>query len=426
MNEHFETLQLHAGQAPDTATRSRAVPIYQTTSFTFESAEQAANLFALNEDGYIYSRFHNPTNDVLEQRIAALEGGVGCLAVASGSAATVMAVLNMMGAGSHIVATSRIYGGTHNLFANTLPQYGITTSFVDTDEPENIRKAMRKETRAVFLETVGNPSANLCDVDAIARIAHEYKVPVIVDSTFATPYLYRPFEHGADIVVHSATKYIGGHGTTIAGLIVDSGNFDWAASGKFESLVKPDPGYHGMSYTEKMGRAAYIGKCRVQLQRDLGATLAPLSAFLLLMGVETLSLRMERHVENGRAVARYLAGHHGVDYVNHPELEGNAYNALAKRDFPRGIGGIFTFGVKGGIEAGRRFIGGLTMFSHLANVADAKSLVIHPASTTHSQLSPEDMAAAGILPNMIRLSIGLEHIDDIIADLERGLAAAKG
>ncbi len=426
MSKHrFDTLQLHAGQTPDSQTKARAVPVYQTTAYMFDSSAQAADLFALKAPGFMYSRFQNPTVEVFEKRMAALEGGVGALAVASGSAAVTMAVLNMMGAGSHILATSKLYGGTHNLFANTLPHYGITCTFADPDDPEAFCRGITPATRAVFLETIGNPGANLCDVDAIAKLAHAAGIPVIIDNTFGTPYLYRPAEHGADIIVHSATKYIGGHGTTLAGVIVDAGSFDWKASGLFPMIVNPDPGYHDMSYADSFGASAFIVKAQVQLQRDIGASLPALSAFLLLQGLETLSLRLDRHVRNARAVAAFLEKHPGAAWVSYPELASSPYKRLADRDFPLGVGGIFSFGIKGGIEAGRRFIDALQLFSHVANVADAKSLVIHPASTTHAQLSEADMRAGGIAPEMIRLSIGLEDINDLLEDLERGLKAAR-
>jgi O-acetylhomoserine (thiol)-lyase len=421
---HFDTLQVHAGQKPDPTTGSRAVPIYQTTSYVFNSTEHAANLFALKEFGNIYTRIMNPTTDVLEQRIAALEGGVGALAVASGSAAITYAVMNIAGVGDNIVAAGTLYGGTYNLFAHTLPKFGITTTFVDSDNPENFRKAIDAKTKALYIETVGNPGTNLVDFEAVAKIAHENRIPVIVDNTFGTPYLVRPFEHGADIVVHSATKFIGGHGTSIGGLIVDSGKFDWAGSGKFPGLVEPDPSYHGIHYVAAVGPLAFIIKARVTLLRDTGACISPFNSFLLLQGLETLSLRVERHVANARKVADFLANHPSVSWVNYPGLPGNKYNALAARYFPKGVGSIFTFGIKGGLEAGKTFIESVELFSHLANVADAKSLVIHPASTTHSQLEGDDLTSAGVSPDMIRLSIGIEDIEDLLADLDQALRKA--
>jgi len=420
----FDTLQVHAGQTADPTTGSRAVPIYQTTSYVFKSTEHAANLFALKEFGNIYTRIMNPTTDVLEQRIAALEGGVGALAVASGSAAITYSVLNIAGAGDNIVSAGTLYGGTYNLFAHTLPKYGITTTFVDSDDPENFRTAIDAKTKALYIETVGNPGTNLVDFAAVAKIAHENRIPLIVDNTFGTPYLVRPIDHGADIVVHSATKFIGGHGTSIGGLIVDSGKFDWAASGKFPGLVDPDPSYHGVSYTAAVGPLAYIIKARVTLLRDTGACISPFNSFLLLQGLETLSLRLERHVSNAQKVADYLSKSPNVTWVNYPGLPGNKYNDLAKKYFPKGTGSIFTFGIKGGLEAGKKFIESLEIFSHLANVADAKSLVIHPASTTHSQLEGEDLTNAGVTPDMVRLSIGIEDVADLIADLDQALNKA--
>ncbi len=417
----FDTLQVHAGQKADPTTGSRAVPIYQTTSYVFNSTEHAANLFGLKEFGNIYTRITNPTNDVLEQRIAALEGGVGALAVASGSAAIAYSIQNIAEVGDEIVAASTLYGGTYNLFAVTLPKFGIKTVFVDPDDTENFRKAITVKTKAIFIETIGNPGTNLIDIEAVAKIAHENGIPLIVDNTFGSPYLIKPIHHGADIVVHSATKFIGGHGTTIGGLIVDSGKFDWAASGKFPGLTEADPSYNGLKYTEAFGPLAYILKARVQLLRDTGAALSPFNAFLLLQGLETLSLRVERHVSNARKVVAFLKNHSNVSWVNYPELEDNKYNALAKKYFPKGAGSIFTFGIKGGVEEGKNFINKLELFSLLANVADAKSLVIHPASTTHAQLSESEQISAGVSPDLIRLSIGIEDVEDIIADLEHAL-----
>jgi O-acetylhomoserine (thiol)-lyase len=422
----FDTLQVHAGQKPDPATGSRAVPIYQTTSYVFRNTEHGANLFALKEPGNIYTRIMNPTNDVFEQRMAALEGGAAALAVSSGSAAITYAVLNIAGAGDEIVSASTLYGGTYNLLSTTLPRLGIKTVFVDPDDPENFRKAINENTKALYIETLGNPGINIPDIEAIAAIAHENKVPLIVDNTFGTPYLIRPFEFGADIVVHSATKFIGGHGTTLGGVIVDSGKFDWQGSGKFPGLTEPDPSYHGIVYARDVGPAAYVTKIRTQLLRDTGAAISPFNAFLLLQGLETLSLRVARHVDNAVKIARYLNDHPQVAWVNYPGLENNKYHELAKKYMPKGAGSIFTFGIRGGIEAAVRFIDSLEIFSLLANVADAKSLVIHPASTTHAQLSPEDQLAAGVTPDQIRLSIGIEDPDDLIYDLDQALKKAVG
>lgn len=420
----FDTLQVHAGQKPDPTTGSRAVPIYQTTSYLFNNAEHAENLFALKESGNIYTRIMNPTNDVFEQRIAALEGGVAALAVASGSAAITYAILNIAGAGDEIVAASTLYGGTYNLFAVTLPKLGIKTIFVDPDDPENFRKAINDKTKAVFIETLGNPGINVIDIEAVADIAHENKIPLIIDNTFGTPYLIRPIEFGADIVVHSATKFIGGHGTSIGGVIVDSGKFDWIGSGKFPGLTEPDPSYHGISYAKDVGAPAYIIKARVQLLRDTGAAISPFNSFLLLQGLETLSLRVEKHVSNTRKIVSFLSTHPLVTNVNYPGLEGNKYHELAKKYLPKGAGSIFTFDIKGGAPAAKKFIDSLEIFSLLANVADAKSLVIHPASTTHSQLSEEQQRAAGVTPEQIRLSIGIEDAEDLIYDLDQALSKA--
>ncbi len=421
-NYNFDTLQLHAGQEPDPTTGSRAVPIYQTTSYNFRDYDHAADLFALKEPGNIYTRIMNPTTDVLEKRLAALEGGVGALAVASGSAAINYAILNIAGTGDEIVAANTLYGGTHNLFRNSLPKLGIKTIFVDPENPENYRGAITDKTKALYVETIGNPRANVADLEAIAAIAHENGLPLIVDNTFGTPYLIRPFEHGADIVVHSATKYIGGHGTSIGGVVVDSGNFDWAASGRFPEFTEPDPSYHGIVYTRDIGAAAFIVKLRVTLLRDTGACISPFNAFLLLQGLETLSLRVQRHSDNSLKIAKYLQNHEKVSYVNHPGLESSPYYDLAQKYLPKGQGAIFTFGLKAGFDAAKTFINSLELFSLLANVADAKSLVIHPASTTHQQLSEEDMIAAGIQPDMIRLSVGIEDADDLIGDLEHALS----
>ncbi len=422
----FDTLQVHAGQQVDPATNARAVPIYQTTSYVFNDADHASDLFNLREPGNIYTRIMNPTNDVFEQRIAALEGGVGALAVASGSAAVTYAVLNIAGAGDEIVSASTLYGGTYNLFAHTLVKFGIKTIFVDPDDPENFRTAITPKTKALFIETIGNPGTNIIDIEAVAAIAHENGIPLIIDNTFGTPYLIRPIEFGADIIVHSATKFIGGHGTSIGGVIVDSGKFDWSASGKFPGFTEPDPSYHGLVYSEALGPVAYITKARVQLLRDTGAALSPFNAFLFLQGLETLSLRVQKHVSNAQIIADFLNKHPLVTWVNYPGLKGNKYYDLAQKYFPKGAGSIFTFGIKGGLEAGKKFINSLEIFSLLANVADAKSLVIHPASTTHSQLSDADLLASGTTQDLIRLSIGIEDPEDLIWDLDQALNKAAG
>lgn len=429
MSDHsykFDTLQVHAGQAPDPVTGSRAVPIYQTTSYVFKNAEHAENLFALKEFGNIYTRIMNPTTDVLEQRIAALEKGVAALATASGSAAITYSVLNIAGCGDEIVAASTLYGGTYNLFSYTLPKLSINTVFVDPDDPENFRNAINDKTKAIFIETIGNPGANIIDIEKVAAIAHENKIPLIVDNTFGTPYLIRPIEYGADIVVHSATKFIGGHGTSIGGLIVDSGKFDWEGSGKFPDLTEPDPSYHGVSYTKDIGAAAYIIKARVQLLRDTGAAMSPFNAFLFIQGLETLSLRVKKHVYNTRKIVEFLTQNPRVAWVNYPEIKGSRYYELSKKYLPNGAGSIFTFGIKGGIDEAKKFIDSLNIFSLLANVADAKSLVIHPATTTHSQLSAKDQLSAGVTPDQIRLSIGIEDEEDLIYDLDQALKKAVG
>jgi O-acetylhomoserine (thiol)-lyase len=417
----FDTLQVHAGQKADPTTNSRAVPIYQTTSYVFNDTEHASNLFALKEFGNIYTRIMNPTSDVFEQRIAALEGGIGALAVASGSAAITYSILNIAGSGDEIVSASTLYGGTYNLFANTLPKLGIHTVFVNPDDPENFRKAINGKTKAVFIESIGNPGINIIDIEAVAKIAHENGLPLIIDNTFGTPYLIRPIEFGADIVVHSATKFIGGHGTSIGGVIVDAGKFDYAASGRFPGFTEPDPSYHGLKYAEALGPLAYILKARVQLLRDTGAALSPFNSFLFIQGLETLSLRVERHVSNTNRVVDFLLNHPQVSWVNYPGIKENKYYDLAQKYFPKGAGSIFTFGVKGGFAAAKKFIESLELFSLLANVADAKSLVIHPASTTHSQLTEEDQKAAGVTPDQIRLSIGIEDAEDLIYDLDQAL-----
>ncbi|MCX7841887.1 MAG: homocysteine synthase [Clostridia bacterium] len=420
----FDTLQVHGGQSPDPTTGSRAVPIYQTTSYVFRDSEHAANLFALKEAGNIYTRIMNPTTDVFEQRVALLEGGVGALAVASGSAAVTYAILNIAGAGDEIVSASTLYGGTYNLFSVTLPKLGIKTVFVDPDDPENFRKAITEKTKAVYVETLGNPRINIIDIEKVAQAAHENKIPLIIDNTFATPYLCRPIEHGADIVVHSATKFMGGHGTSIGGVIVDSGKFDWAGSGKFPGLTEPDPSYHGVRYVEALGPMAYIIKARVQLLRDTGAAVSPFNSFMLLQGLETLSLRVEKHVRNTKEIVKFLLKHPNVAWVNYPSIEGSKYYSLAEKYLPKGAGSIFTFGIKGGLAAGKKFIDNLKIFSLLANVADAKSLVIHPASTTHQQLSEEEQRRAGVTPDMIRLSIGIEDAEDLIYDLDQAMKKA--
>lgn len=423
-NLKFASLAVHAGQEPDPATGSRAVPIYQTTAYNFRDSEHGANLFALKEAGNIYTRIMNPTTDVLEKRIAALEGGVGALAFASGHAAISAAILNIAQAGDEIVSSSTLYGGTYNMFAYTLPRLGINVTLVDPADPENFRRAITPKTKALYGEIIGNPKIDILNLQAVAAIAHENGLPLIVDSTFATPYLSRPFEHGADIVVHSATKFIGGHGTSMGGIVVDSGKFDWS-NGKFPLLSDPDPSYHGLSYTEALGPAAFITRLRIQILRDLGATISPFNSFQLLQGLETLHLRMARHTDNALAVAQFLEAHEQVAWVSYPGLASHPDHALAKQYMPKGAGAILTFGIKGGLEAGRTFIDALQLLSLLANVGDAKSLVIHPASTTHSQLTSEQRAAAGVPDDMIRLSIGIEDIEDIIADLAQALAAAK-
>jgi O-acetylhomoserine (thiol)-lyase len=421
----IETLAVHAGQEIDPTTGSRAVPIYQTTSYGFRDADHAANLFALREFGNIYTRIMNPTTDVFEKRVAALEGGAAALATASGQAAITYAILNIAGAGDEIVSASSLYGGTYNLFAITLPKIGITVKFVNPDDPENFRRAITDKTKALYAETIGNPRGDVLDIEAVARIAHEHGIPLIVDNTLPSPYLCRPIEHGADIVVHSATKFIGGHGTSIGGVIVDGGRFDWKASGKFPGLTEPDPSYHGVVYTDAVGPIAYIIKARVQLLRDMGASLSPFNAFLLLQGLETLHLRMERHSANALAVAKFLESHEAVEWVNYPGLESHPSYQLARKYMPGGQSAILTFGIKGGVEAGRKVIDNVKLFSHLANVGDSKSLIIHPASTTHSQLEGEELLSTGVTPGMIRLSVGTEHIDDIIADLEQAIRASQ-
>lgn len=426
-NLKFETLQLHVGQEqPDPATGARAVPIYQTSSYVFKDSEQAAARFGLSDAGNIYGRLTNPTQDIFEKRIAALEGGVAALAVASGAAAISYTFQNLAHAGEHIVAAKNIYGGTYNLLAHTLTEFGITTSFVDVFRYEEVEAAIQENTKALFIETLGNPHSDVADIEKLAEIAHAHKIPLVVDNTFATPYLVRPILYGADIVVHSATKFIGGHGTTLGGVIVDGGKFDWEASGKFPSLTEPNPSYHGISFTKAAGAAAFVTKIRAILLRDTGATLSPFHAFLFLQGLETLSLRVERHVENALTVVEYLNHHPQVEKVNHPAVTKDAVQqALYKKYFPNGGGSIFTFEIKGGAEKAREFIDNLELFSLLANVADVKSLVIHPASTTHSQLNETEMVEQGIRPGTIRLSIGTENIADIIEDLEEAFRAVQ-
>jgi O-acetylhomoserine (thiol)-lyase len=420
---HFDTLAIHAGQQPDPTTGARAVPIYQTTSYCFKDTEHAARLFALQEFGNIYSRIMNPTNDVFEKRMAALEGGVGALATSSGQAAETLAILNITSAGQEIVSSQSLYGGTYNLFHHTFAKLGITVRFVDPSDPENFRRAINDKTRAVFAEVLGNPKLDILDIEAVAKVCHDAGVPLIIDNTLATPYLCRPIEWGADIVIHSATKFIGGHGTSIGGVIVDSGKFNWA-NGRYPELTEPDPSYHGIRYVDAFGEAAFIVKARVQMLRDIGACMSPFNAFLFLQGLETLSLRMERHSSNALAVAKWLKEHPKVSWVNYPALPDHPTYHLCSKYFPRGAGAILGFGIKGGQEAGRRFINSLKLFSHLANVGDAKSLAIHPATTTHQQLTPEEQEATGVTPDFVRLSIGIEDVRDIIADLDQALAAA--
>lgn len=420
---HFETLQLHVGQeAADPTTDARAVPIYQTTSYVFHNSEHAAARFALQDPGNIYGRLTNPTQEVFEKRMAALEGGVAALAVASGAAAIAYTFQNITRAGDHIVAANTIYGGTYNLLAHTLPVSGVTTTFVDPSAPANFEAAIRPETKLIFIETLGNPHSNIVDMEAVAEIAHRHHIPLVVDNTFGTPYLLRPIEHGADIVVHSATKFIGGHGTSLGGVIVDGGTFDWQASGKFPQLTEPDPCYHGIRFTEVAGKAAFVVRVRAILLRDTGAAISPFNAFLLLQGLETLSLRVERHVENTLKIVDFLKSHPRIEAVHHPVLPEHPDHALYLRYFPKGAGSIFTVDVKGGIREAQKFIDALEIFSLLANVADMKSLVIHPATTTHSQLTEREMEEQHIKPGTVRLSIGTEHVDDLIADLDRALS----
>lgn len=425
-NYKFETMQLHVGQEnPDPATDARAVPIYATTSYVFHNCEHAAARFGLTDAGNIYGRLTNSTQDVLEQRMAALEGGTAALALASGAAAITYTLEALGQNGGHFVAQKTIYGGSYNLLAHTLPNFGITASFVNIHDLAEVEAAIQDNTRAIYIETLGNPNSDIPDLDALAVLAHKHGLPLVVDNTFGTPYLIRPIEHGADIVVHSATKFLGGHGTTLGGIIVDSGNFDWTASGKYAAIAEPNPSYHGVSFVKAAGAAAFVTYIRAILLRDTGATISPFAAFLLLQGIETLSLRLERHVENTKKVVEFLNSHPQVETVNHPSLPEHPDHALYEKYFPNGGGSIFTFEVKGGIQEAHKFIDSLEIFSLLANVADAKSLVIHPATTTHSQLNEKELAEQNIKPNTVRLSIGIEHIDDILADLQKGFAAVK-
>ncbi|WP_213813941.1 bifunctional o-acetylhomoserine/o-acetylserine sulfhydrylase [Glaciihabitans sp. dw_435] len=424
----FETKQIHSGAAPDTATNARATPIYQTTSYVFNSSEHAQNLFALAEFGNIYTRIQNPTQDVAEQRIAALEGGSAALVVSSGQSATTLAVLNIAQAGDHIVSSASIYGGTYNLFKYTLAKLGIETTFVeDQDDADEWARAIRPTTKLLFAETIGNPKINILDIALVSDVAHAHGIPLIVDNTIATPYLIRPFEHGADIVVHSATKYLGGHGTVIAGVIVDGGRFAWSENvEKFPGLTEPDPSYHGASYTTVLGDAiAYVIKARVQLLRDIGSAISPASAWQLIQGIETLSLRVERHVANAQAVAEFLENHDDIASVNYSGLPSSPWYSAANRYAPKGVGGVLSFELKGGVDAGRALVDSVTLFSHVANIGDVRSLIIHPASTTHSQLTPDQQLTSGVTPGLVRLSVGIENIDDILADLTAGLAAAR-
>jgi O-acetylhomoserine (thiol)-lyase len=424
--QHLATLAVHAGQQADSATAARAVPIYQTTSYLFQDADHAARLFGLQEFGNIYTRIMNPTTDVFEKRVAALEGGAAALATASGQAAETLAITTLAGAGDELVSTTSLYGGTYNLFHYTLPKLGITVRFVDADDFDGLRAAINSKTRAVYTETLGNPKLDIADIETLANIAHQNGVPLIIDNTAATPILSRPVEWGADIVVESATKFIGGHGTSIGGVIVDAGKFDWKASGRFRDFVEPDPSYHGLSYVDAFGPLAFILKARVQGLRDIGASMAPFNAFLFLQGLETLHLRMERHSQNALAVAKYLTDHPGVSWVNYPGLASSRYNARAKKYMPDGQSSLVTFGIKGGYDAGKKLINSLKLFSLLANIGDAKSLVIHPASTTHSQLTMEEQQSTGVTPELVRLSVGIEDVRDLLADLNQAIQVANG
>jgi O-acetylhomoserine (thiol)-lyase len=421
----FETVAIHGGLKPDPATGARAVPIYQSNAYLFANTDHAANLFGLKEEGYIYTRIHNPTVTVLEERVAQLEGGVGSLALASGMAAITLAILNIAGAGDEIVSASTLYGGTYNLFVNTLPKYGIKTHFVDPSNPENFRAAITPKTKAIFAETIGNPSLHILDIEAVAQIAREAGIPLIIDNTFATPYLCRPIEHGANIVIHSATKWLVGNGTTLGGIIVDGGNFDWN-SPKFPGFITPDPSYHNLVYAEAFGPAAYIVKARVQLLRDLGPAISPFNAFQIQLGLETLHVRMKEHIANTRKIVEYLDRHPAVEWVLYPEHDSHPAKELAKKYLPKGAGSIVVFGVKGGREAGAKLINSVKLWSHVANVGDAKSLIIHPASTTHQQLNEEELKSSGVTEDLVRLSVGIENVDDLIEDLEQAIAAATG
>jgi O-acetylhomoserine (thiol)-lyase len=423
--QQLATLALHAGQVPDPTTNSRAVPIYQTTSYLFNDSDHAARLFALQEFGNVYTRLMNPTTDVFEKRVAALEGGVAGLATASGQAAETLVIQTLASAGEEIVSTTSLYGGTYNLFHYTLPRQGITVRFADADDFDGIRAAINSKTRAIYTETLGNPKLDIADIAHLAAIAHEHGLPLVIDNTSASPMLVRPIEHGADIVVNSATKFIGGHGTTIGGVIVDGGKFDWKASGRFPTFVKPDPSYHGLSYAEAFGPIAFIIKCRVEGLRDTGGAISPFSSFLLLQGLETLHLRMERHSQNALAVAQHLESHPGVEWVNYPGLKSSKYYARAQKYMPAGQSALVTFGIKGGFEAGKKLINSVRLFSHVANIGDSKSLIIHPASTTHAQLTVAEQAETGVTPDLVRLSVGTEHITDILADLDQAIAAAN-
>lgn len=422
---HFDTLAIHGGQKPDPTTNARAVPIYQTTSYTFDDAGHAARLFALEEFGNIYTRIMNPTTDVFEQRIAALEGGAAALALASGQAAETLTILTLAKAGDEIISTTSLYGGTYNLFHYTLPKLGIMVRFVDAEDYAELKRAINEDTKAIYTETIGNPKLDIVDIEKLAEIAHEHNLPLIVDNTTPSPALCRPIEWGADIVINSATKFIGGHGTSIGGVIVDAGKFDWKASGRFPEFTEPDPSYHGVSYTEAFGPQAFILKARVQVLRDTGACLSPFNSFLLLQGAETLHLRLERHSENALKVAQFLEQHEDIEWVNYPGLESSPYHELAKKYLPKGGGALVTFGIKGGYEAGREFINSLNLFSLLANIGDAKSLVIHPASTTHQQLTKEEQLKTGVTPDLVRLSVGIEDVRDLIADIDQALKTTR-
>lgn len=421
---HLETMAIHGAYKFDPTTKAEAVPIYQTVAYGFDSTEQAEKIFGLEQEGNIYTRLGNPTTDVFEKRMAMLEGGVGAMATASGQAAILLSILNIVNAGEEVVSSNSLYGGTFNLFKVTLPKYGIKVNIVDAQDPENFRKAITPKTKAIYADTIGNPGMDIIDIEEIAKIAHENGIPLIVDNTFATPYLCRPMEWGADIVVHSASKFIGGNGTSIGGIVIDSGNFDWT-SGRFPAMTEPDAGYHGLRYAYDIGKAAYITKMRTQLLRDLGVTLSPFNAFLYILGLETLHLRVERQVENAFKVAQYLENHPAVAWVNYPSLPSNKFYALAQKYLPRGAGSVFTFGIKGGREAGGKFIDSVQLFSHMANLGEVRSLVVHPASTTHAQLSPEEQISTGVTPDMVRISLGVENIEDLLNDLNQALAASQ-